>query len=190
VKRPRPSAFTIRWNAFLVRHLSLSASMPGRIFVLIHLLTAPPSAQLYGSSVLLSIIPHMQFLIQAVPSPYEAKIPRFVGTGRIAYFVKLTPSVLNFAMSDVSGSLPILAPLIDAFAEAIRPLLGILMIHTIFGAILIPLLITVTYLSTSKQRRGYMFWSVFFDMLLGLGVAGWEVSVMVSSAPIKLIDVH
>jgi hypothetical protein len=73
----------------------------------------------------------------------------------------------------------IYGPLFKAFAEASRPVQNLLMLHTIFGAILVPLLITMVYFSTLKQRHKPMFWFVLFDVILGLAVACWHISVMV-----------
>jgi hypothetical protein len=78
-----------------------------------------------------------------------------------------------------AGSLGPLAPLLAIVAQQIRPLLGLLVIHTIFGAMLVPLLVALLYFSPVKGRWAPMFSFVIFDVLLGLGVATWNDSWIV-----------
>lgn len=108
----------------------------------------------------------------------------------IIYLTGLTPTVpkfntkATFGQAELMSSGPpdaseVYGPLFKAFAEASRPAQNLLMLHTIFGAILVPLLITMVYFSTLKQRHAPMFWFVLFDVILGLGVACWHISAMV-----------
>jgi hypothetical protein len=83
-------------------------------------------------------------------------------------------------MSAPSDPLNIIEPFISAFAEQMRSLLGLLMIYTIFGAMLVPLLLALMHFSTPQTRRIPLFWIIVFDICLGLGVAIWDSSVMVS----------
>jgi hypothetical protein len=78
-----------------------------------------------------------------------------------------------------AGTLGPLAPLLSMVAKQIRPLLDLLVIHTIFGAMLIPLLVALLYFSPVKGRWTPMFSFVIFDVLLGLSVATWNASWIV-----------
>jgi hypothetical protein len=89
---------------------------------------------------------------------------------------------LNSPMSTPSSAdgLGPLGPLIAMMTQQIRPLLGLLVIYTIFGAMLIPLLVALLYFSPGKQRWTPMFSFVVFDVLLGLGIATWNAYWLVS----------
>jgi hypothetical protein len=54
--------------------------------------------------------------------------------------------------ADSLGPLAPFAPLLTLVAEQIRPLLGLLVVHTIFGAMLVPLLVALLYFSSVKGR--------------------------------------
>jgi hypothetical protein len=77
-----------------------------------------------------------------------------------------------------SGS-SVIDGLITLFAREMRPVVGLLMVHTVFGAILVPLLLALLYFSTARLRRTPIFWVVLLDILVGLGVAVWDVAVLV-----------
>jgi hypothetical protein len=75
----------------------------------------------------------------------------------------------------------LIGELVSAFAHEMRPVVGLLMVHTVLGAMLIPLLLTLLYFSTSRIRRTPLFWIVLFDVMVGLGVAIWDDVIMVST---------
>jgi hypothetical protein len=82
-------------------------------------------------------------------------------------------------------SLGPLGPMMEMMAQEIRPVLGLLVIYTTFGAMLIPLLVALLYFSPTKRRWTPIFSFVIFDVLLGLGFATWTAYWLVSiSLPI------
>jgi hypothetical protein len=84
-------------------------------------------------------------------------------------------------MSSSSG----IGGLISLFVHELRPIVGLLMVHTVFGAILIPLLFTLLYFSTARFRCTPIFWIILFDVMIGVGVAIWYDTVMVRSFPLR-----
>ncbi|KAJ7249715.1 hypothetical protein C8J57DRAFT_687390 [Mycena rebaudengoi] len=73
-------------------------------------------------------------------------------------------------MSSSSQSLPA-APIIKAYAQAIRPALSFILISTVFGAMLLPLLILLFALSTPKTRRRPIFILNVLSVSLGITTA-------------------
>jgi hypothetical protein len=82
-------------------------------------------------------------------------------------------------MSAPSDPLDILKPLISAVTKKLRPLLGLLMVHTVFGAMLVPLLLALIYFSNARIRRTPLFWVILFDICIGLAIAIWDDYAMV-----------
>jgi hypothetical protein len=86
-----------------------------------------------------------------------------------------------------ASSIGLIGPLVSAFAHEVRPLLGLLMIHTIFGSMIIPLLLSLIYFSSSQLFRSPIFWLVMFDVALGLSVAIWsDVTVVRLSSTLRI----
>jgi hypothetical protein len=83
-------------------------------------------------------------------------------------------------MSAPSNPLEILKPLISSMTKMISPLLSLLMIHTIFGAMFVPLLLALIYFSTPRTRKMPLFWIILFDICLGLVIAILDAYVIVS----------
>jgi hypothetical protein len=73
-----------------------------------------------------------------------------------------------------------LAPLLLMMIKEMRPILGLLMIYTSFGAMLVPLLVALLYFSPGKRRWTLMFSLVVFDVVLGLSIATWNAYWIVS----------
>jgi hypothetical protein len=71
------------------------------------------------------------------------------------------------------------APLIGAYAESMRPIIVLLVIHSILGAICVPLLLALLHFSTARIRRTPLFLFVVFDILLGIAIAIWVHTVTV-----------
>jgi hypothetical protein len=78
-----------------------------------------------------------------------------------------------------SWSVETLGPIPASSTHELHPSLGRLMIHTIFGAMLIPLLLAILYVSSPQLQGAPLFWLVLFDVILGLSVAIWNDSVLV-----------
>jgi hypothetical protein len=70
--------------------------------------------------------------------------------------------------------LPLIKPLVDAMTKQMRPLLGLVMIHTVFGAMLVPLLLALLYFSTPSTRKTPLFWVILFDVCIGIAIAIWD----------------
>jgi hypothetical protein len=66
---------------------------------------------------------------------------------------------------------------IDAIAK--RPLLIILLLHSVLGAMCVPLLLTVLYFSTAHLRRAPVFLLVIFQIIVGISYATWMSATMV-----------
>jgi hypothetical protein len=77
-------------------------------------------------------------------------------------------------MSTPSNPLDITKPLISAISKKMRLLLAILLIQTIFGAMLVPLLLALIYFSTAHTRKTPLLWITLLDVCLGLVIAIWE----------------
>jgi hypothetical protein len=81
--------------------------------------------------------------------------------------------------SSPNGIPSLFAPIIALYANATRPLLGLLLINAMLGAICIPLLLALVYFSGAHIRRSPIFILVLLDVLLGLGIASWIVGSLV-----------
>ncbi|KAJ7711280.1 hypothetical protein B0H16DRAFT_1745308 [Mycena metata] len=68
----------------------------------------------------------------------------------------------------------LVVPIIEGYVEAIRPAFPVIMILTVFAAMLVPLLIMLFALSTPETRRGPIFILNTLAICLGilLGVMG------------------
>jgi hypothetical protein len=73
-----------------------------------------------------------------------------------------------------------LRPLLSMMSGQKRTLLGMIMIYTIFGAMLVALLVALFYFSSGKRRWTPIFSFVIFDVLFGLAIAIWNVHWMAS----------
>jgi hypothetical protein len=82
-------------------------------------------------------------------------------------------------MSAPSDPLAIIKPLISHITKMMRPLLGLLMVHTIFGAMLIPLFVALVYFSSARTRKMPLFWAILFDICIGIGIAIWDDYIVV-----------
>lgn len=69
---------------------------------------------------------------------------------------------------------PLVSPIIEAFAEGLKPSVALLMIGTVLASMLVPLLIAVVYFSTSKTRRQSIYRLVVLSILLGLTLGCWN----------------
>jgi predicted Na+-dependent transporter len=70
-------------------------------------------------------------------------------------------------------------PIVQGIAEAYKTPVTFLVIHTVLGAMLVPLLIALFTLSRGGTRRSRMFVSVVVMVLLGVLLAVWNGYVMV-----------
>lgn len=65
----------------------------------------------------------------------------------------------------------VVAAVLNGWAAGIRPAVAFLMIGTVFGSMLIPMLISLFYFSTPDSRRTPIFIYVVFTVLLGITLA-------------------
>jgi hypothetical protein len=89
-------------------------------------------------------------------------------------------------MSDPSSIPPTVAPVIEAYAKAIRPAFGFILISSIFGAMLVPLLIILLASSTPHSRRQPIFILNILSLSLGITVSG--LSTHLSVRPVYLVS--
>ncbi|GJE92706.1 hypothetical protein PsYK624_088620 [Phanerochaete sordida] len=69
---------------------------------------------------------------------------------------------------------PEVSLIIEAFAEAIRPPIIFLLLTVIFASMLIPILITLLWLSTPATRRQPIFILNVISILIGIGIGIWS----------------
>jgi hypothetical protein len=84
------------------------------------------------------------------------------------------------ASSD-TNSVDTLPTILSAYAEQTRPLQILLLIYSVLGAICFPLLLVLVHLSTARSRRTPLFVLTMVDVILGIVVASWMVSILVST---------
>jgi hypothetical protein len=76
-----------------------------------------------------------------------------------------------------TGGIPASAGvIISAYSKEISPILRLLILYAVLGAICLPLLLAVFYFSTPRIRRTPLFMIVAFDILLGIGISCWMVT--------------
>jgi hypothetical protein len=85
--------------------------------------------------------------------------------------------------SSDTNSVPTLSAILSAYAEQTRPLQILLFIYSVLGAICFPLLLALFHFSTARTRRTPLFILVMIDVVLGIAVASWIVSIAVSGVP-------
>jgi hypothetical protein len=78
--------------------------------------------------------------------------------------------------SDCSSSDDII---ISAYVQETSPVLTLLVIYAVLGAMCLPLLLAVFFFSTPRIRRTPLFIVVVFDILLGVAIACWMISFTV-----------
>lgn len=83
---------------------------------------------------------------------------------------------------------PLVAGILDEFLQAIRPAMGLLLVVTILASMLIPLLITLFYLSDPPMRRKPIFILNGFSIVLGIAIAVWSDYIEVRCGLIVLMS--
>ena len=71
------------------------------------------------------------------------------------------------------------AEILDAYATAVRPAIGVVLTTTALGSILIPLLITLFYFSSPMSRRQPTFILNVLSILFGIAIAIWNAIIQV-----------
>jgi hypothetical protein len=81
-------------------------------------------------------------------------------------------------------------PIVESIAKAHETPVTFLMIHTVLGAMLIPLLLALFTFSRGASRKSPIFISVVFVVLLGILLAVWYIYIMVLFLFVSLVSAH
>jgi hypothetical protein len=73
----------------------------------------------------------------------------------------------------------VISQIIEGYAESIRPAFAFILIPTVFGSVLVPLLILLFALSNEHTRRTPIFVLNVLAVSLGIAAAGMIVHIMV-----------
>jgi hypothetical protein len=88
-----------------------------------------------------------------------------------------TPS--NLSGSDATGVQGFEGVVMSALAGLIGPALATLVLYAALGAACLPLLLALFYFSTPRIRRTPLFIIVMLDVLLGIAMSCWMVTIQV-----------
>jgi hypothetical protein len=75
----------------------------------------------------------------------------------------------------------IIPPIIDGFAKQVYPSLVFVLEATFFTALLVPILLSVLFFSTSHSRGTLMWRIVVLEILFGLALGLWSMHTAVST---------
>jgi hypothetical protein len=81
-------------------------------------------------------------------------------------------ATVQVATSAAASIPPFVTPILQAFGEAIRPLVILCLESAICVGVLLPLLACVLYFSS---RRGLMWYLTLAELCYGLGLGGWNI---------------
>jgi hypothetical protein len=82
----------------------------------------------------------------------------------------------NSSSSNATGIRDFAGAIVSAYAEQTIPILTLLVLYAVLGAICLSLLPAVFHLSTPRVRRTPLFVTVTFDILLGVAISCWMVT--------------
>ncbi|EKM48940.1 uncharacterized protein PHACADRAFT_202207 [Phanerochaete carnosa HHB-10118-sp] len=88
----------------------------------------------------------------------------------------------------------IIASIVEGYANGIRTPLGFVLIGTIFGSMLVPILICLFYFSTSTTRRQSVFIMNVIMILFGITIAIWNnqivlLGILRTTKPVSSVDI-
>jgi hypothetical protein len=99
----------------------------------------------------------------------------------------LMASNFSICSANTAGIPDFAGVIIHAYAEVTSPILTLLVLYAVLGAICLPLLLAVFYFSTSRIRQTPLFIIVVFDIFLGIAISFWMTTTTVRLIPGCLI---